>query len=128
DAHFDWYGDRLSAGQLDALALERRESRQRGCQNVDAGAQIDDAVLARSIGDRGPRLLDEDGARGLDRHAWQDSARRVANGAGQRSLRQDRRRQQQERENRQKLRNSHSQLQTPYRAGWRRIRTQLQWC
>ena len=52
-------------------------------ERVDAGTQVDDAVLTGAVGDGFTRFLDQRGARGLDRHARQHGARRVAHGAGQ---------------------------------------------
>jgi len=82
DSQFGIDRRHASAGQLDALALDRGEAGDRERQAVGAGFQIDDAVLAAPIRHDGARLLDERRARRFDVHAGQDGAGRIADGAG----------------------------------------------
>ena len=82
DSQFGVDRRHASAGQLDALALDRGESGEHERQAVAAGFQIDDAVLAAPIRDDGARLLDERRARRFDVHAGQDGAGRIADDAG----------------------------------------------
>ena len=70
------------AGQLDAFAPDGAEARQRERHRIGAGPQIDDAVLARVVGDDRADLFDQRRAGGFDRHARQDAARVVLDDAG----------------------------------------------
>ena len=76
-----------SAGSCSAVAAEGLEAGQRERHDVGAGPEIGDAVAAVAVGDRRLDLLDEDVARGLDRHAGQDRAGRVFHDARDRALR-----------------------------------------
>ena len=69
------------------VAPDGVEAGQRERQRVGAGAQIDDAVLARAIGGSGPDLFDEGRACGLNSDAWQHGARRVSDGSREGRLR-----------------------------------------
>ena len=53
---------------------------------VDAGPQVDDAVLAAAVGDDGADFLDQGRAAGFNRDAGQDGAGRVFDGPGDRCL------------------------------------------
>ena len=64
-------------GQLDAVALDGREARQREGDRVHARPQVDDLVLPRAVGHHTAGLLDQHIAGRLDRHARQHRARRV---------------------------------------------------
>jgi hypothetical protein len=66
-----------AAGHLDGFALRRRESGERERDRVRARRQIDDPVLAATVADDGPRLLDEHRAGGFDGRAGKDGARRI---------------------------------------------------
>ena len=55
--------------------LNGAEPRQGEGHRIRAGAQIDDSILTRAIGDDGTDLLDQRGARGLDGHARQQGRR-----------------------------------------------------
>jgi hypothetical protein len=75
------------AGQLDAVALDAAEPLQRERQRIHARAEIDDPILAGAVGDGGPDLLDQRGARGFDGDARQHGAGRVFHRAGDGGLR-----------------------------------------
>ena len=79
--HVGRNGEDLRTGQLDAVTLDGDEAGQRERQGVGARPQIDDAVLARAIGDRGPDLLDQGRARCFNGDAGQHGAGRVSNGS-----------------------------------------------
>ena len=67
------------------VALDGAESRQRECHAVGARTQLDDLVVALSIGDRRANLFNQRGARGLDGDARQDGAGVVLDGASDRA-------------------------------------------
>ena len=81
------------AGQLDAFALDGAEAGQAERDGVGARPQIDDTVLARTIGDGRSDFLDQHVARRFDGHAWQHGAGRVLDDAGDGRLGECRRRQ-----------------------------------
>jgi hypothetical protein len=68
------------------LPLHDRESGQREGERINAGPEIDDAVAAGTVGDGGPRLLDQDRTSRLDRDAGQHGARGVLDDPGERAL------------------------------------------
>jgi hypothetical protein len=70
------------AGQLDALAPDRRESGERERHGIGTGFQINDSILPGPIGHNGARLFDEHRTRGFHVHAGQDGARGVPDEAG----------------------------------------------
>ena len=80
---------RERSGQLDAIALQRRETGEGKRDGVDAAAQLLDPVLTRAVGDGRARLLDQGRARGFNRDTRQDGAGGVAHdtGDGRRALR-----------------------------------------
>ena len=63
--------------QLDALAPDGAETRQRERHRVGAGPQVDDLVPAVRVGDDGPDLFDERRARRFDGHAGQHGPGRI---------------------------------------------------
>ena len=68
--------------QLDLFAPDGVEARQRKRHGVGSGPQIDDAVLALGIGDRGSYFLDQDRARRFDGDTGQNGAGRIFDDAG----------------------------------------------
>ena len=59
-----------SGAVLPGVTVEAsREGKRNG---ISAGIELDDAVLTGAVGDDRPDLLDQRGARGLDRHAGQN--------------------------------------------------------
>ena len=120
---FTRHGDRLFEGadfqvdvdgrgkrrrQLNLLAPDGGESRQREGHRVDTGPQIDDVVAALRIGHRATALLDQRRAGRLDGHTRQHAAARVTNDAGDTTgLCMDRGRKKQRREREQADESSH---------------------
>src|SRR5262249_6212116 len=104
--HLDGNRNDDRARELDVLALDRSETRQVEGQRVDAGPQIDDAVLPGTVGDGRPGFLDERRARGLDSHGAQYRAGRVTNGSRKGRLREHRCGEQKDDEGCQRLRHS----------------------
>ena len=96
DLHLRIQRHREIRRQLDAFALDRRETFERKRHGVDTGSQIHQAVSAAAIGDRGLRFLDERRARRFDGHTGQHSAGVVLDDAGERALCEGRRRHQTE--------------------------------
>jgi hypothetical protein len=83
-------GNRSS--QLEAFPLDDTKARQRERHAVVAGAQIDDAILARAIGCGDPHFLNQRRTRRLDRHAREHRARGVLDHTRDGRLRQRQRR------------------------------------
>ena len=73
--------------QLESVPPERLEAGEREGDDVDAGTQVHDLVLARGVGDDRSRSFDEDVARRLHGHTRQDGAGRVLDDAGDGALR-----------------------------------------
>src|SRR4029453_8287544 len=86
DRHLDVDGRHEVRLELDALPNDRREAAQREGDRVDARPQIDDAILARFVGDRAARLLDQNRTAGFDGDPGQDAAGRVPDDAGDSAL------------------------------------------
>ena len=80
----DGRGER--AVQLNAVAPDRAEARQRERHRVGAGPQVDDLVLAGAVGDDRSRLLDQRGTGCFNGHARQHGAGRIADAARNGSL------------------------------------------
>ena len=72
--------------EVDAFANDGREATQREGDRVNAGTQIDDAVLTRSVSDRRLRLLDQHRAADFDRHAGHHRAGGILHRARNRAL------------------------------------------
>ena len=83
-------------GNSSPSRFRARNPGRRERHRVDAGPQIDDPVQALSVGDGGAHFFDERRAGGFHRYARQDSARFIADDAGNAALRPDTGRQQQE--------------------------------
>ena len=74
---------RESCGQHLLLDQHRRESRQREGDVVGPGAQVDQQVASRAVGEPDAAPLDERGTRRLDGDAGQDAARVVGHHPGE---------------------------------------------
>ena len=81
------HGGDEPAGQLDAFALDRGESRQRERDRIGARPQIFNRILTDAVGHDRARLLDERRTRRFNRDAGQHGARRVPDRADDRGLR-----------------------------------------
>ncbi len=79
-------GGRERARELNPFALEGREPGQRKRHRVGAGPEVDDAILARPVGDHGADFFDQRRTRCLDGHTGQQGTGRILDGAGDRSL------------------------------------------
>src|SRR5204863_266143 len=73
-------------GQLEPVTSEGVEPGQREGDRVDAGPQIENAVLPAAVGDGRAYFLDQHRARGFDSDARQDSAGAVLDYARNRRL------------------------------------------
>src|SRR5262249_60126629 len=86
DLHFRVNGRYEGPSQLDSLALDRGEPRQRKRHGVAAGPQALNRVLPRLVGEDRARLLDEHGARRFDRDAREYGARGISDSTDDRGL------------------------------------------
>src|SRR5262249_31964692 len=68
--------------QLDAFTPERREAGEGERDGVGTGNELDDAVLAALVGDRGTDFLDQDGTGRLHGDTWQHGSGGVGHDAG----------------------------------------------
>ena len=86
DLQLGVHGHGEVGGQLESLALHRREALQREGEDVGAGTQIHQAVASGLVGDDGARFFNQSGAGGFDCHTRQDSSGRVSDDTGERAL------------------------------------------
>jgi hypothetical protein len=75
--------------QLDPLLNDGAEACDGKGHLIESRAEVDNRVPALRVGDNGPHLLDECGARGFDRHARQHTAARVLDDARHGALSRD---------------------------------------
>jgi hypothetical protein len=84
DPQLDVHGGYATSRNLEPVAFDGAESRQRERQVVRAGPQVDDLVLPGAVGDDGADLLDERGAGCFDGDAGEDGTGRIPDDSGQR--------------------------------------------